>query len=254
MSVRTKPGSPLAGLQDWYRSPLGSEVAALESACVKQSLGDTFGYYLVQIGVTESFREAMASSRIRHQILMPCERPSGLGGREVVGLPSRLPLASDSIDAVFLPHTLDFAPEPKSILREVERVLIPEGRVILLGFNALSAWGLWSLIPGSGRQVPWCGRFRTAWKIEDWLSVLGFDVERREHLMFRPPLRRALGPACASFDTLGRRFWPILGGVYLIRAVKRVSTLTPLRAPWARRRALVRGGAVEPTTRESGRA
>ncbi|CRI63591.1 Methyltransferase type 11 [Thiocapsa sp. KS1] len=252
MTARKGPGSPLAGLQDWYRSPLGTEVAALESACVQRLLSDTFGYYLVQIGVTESFRDAMASSRIRHRILMPCEQPSGHGGREIVGLPSRLPLASDAIDALLLPHTLDFSPDPEAVLREVERVLIPEGRVIILGFNALSAWGLWSLLRGSGTQVPWCGRFRTAYQIEDWLSVLGFDIELREHIMFRPPFRRALGPSCAAFDTLGRRLWPILGGVYLIRAVKRVSTLTPLRPAWGRQRSLLRGGAVEPTTRGTG--
>ena len=252
MTVGTGSGSPLAGLQDWYRSPLGKEVAALESACLQRLLGDTFGYYLVQIGVTESFRDAMASSRIRHRILMPCERPSGHGGREIVALPNRLPLAADSIDALLLPHTLDFSPEPREVLREVERVLIPEGRVIILGFNALSAWGLWSLLPRRANQVPWCGRFRTAYQIEDWLSVLGFDIELREHIMFRPPFRRALGPSCAPFDTLGRRLWPMLGGVYLVRAVKRVSTLTPLRPSWGRRRSLLHGGAVEPTTRGTG--
>lgn len=252
MSERKGPGSPLAGLQDWYRSPLGTEVAALESACLQRLLSDTFGYYLVQIGVTESFRDALASSRIRHRILMPCERPSGHSGREIVGLPSRLPLAADSIDALVLPHTLDFSSEPKAVLREVERVLIPEGRVIILGFNALSAWGLWSLFPGRAKQVPWCGRFRTAYQIEDWMSVLGFDIELREHILFRPPFRRALGPSCAPFDTLGSRLWPILGGVYLIRAVKRVSTLTSLRPSWGRRRSLLRGGAVEPTTRGTG--
>jgi SAM-dependent methyltransferase len=253
MTVRKGPGSPLARLQDWYRSPLGAEVAALESACVQRLLSDTFGYYLVQLGVTESFRDAMASSRIRHRILMPCEQPSGHGGREIVGWPSRLPLASDSIDALLLPHTLDFSPDPNAVLREVERVLIPEGRVIVLGFNALSAWGLWSLLRGSETQVPWCGRFRTAHQIEDWLAVLGFDIEIREHIMFRPPFRRALGPNCSAFDTLGRRLWPILGGVYSIRAVKRVATLTPLRPAWGRR-SLLRGGAAEPTTRRAGHA
>lgn len=254
MTDFTGSESPLARLQDWYRSPLGAEVAALESACVQRLLNDTFGYYLVQIGVTETFREAIGSSRIRHRILMPCERPRGWSGREVVGLPSRLPLATDSIDAIFLPHTLDFWSEPQAVLREVERVLIPEGRVIVMGFNAISAWGLWSLVRRGSDQVPWCGHFRAAYQIEDWLSVLGFDIEQREHLMFRPPFRHALGTSFASFDRLGQRLWPVLGGVYLIRAVKRVATLTPLRFSWSRRPSLLRGKAVEPTTRGSGHA
>lgn len=254
MTVFKGPGSPLAGLQDWYGSPLGREVAALEGVCVQRLLSDTFGYYLVQIGATDCFGDAMAASRIRRRIRMPCERPSGQAGSEIVALPTQLPLAADSIDAVLLPHTLDFSPDPRAVLREIERVLIPEGRVIVVGFNALSAWGLWSLVRGSGSQVPWCGRFRAAYQIEDWLSVLGFGIESREHIMFRPPLRRAFGPGCAPFDTLGRRLWPILGGVYVIRGVKRVATLTPVRSTWLRRRSLMPGGAVEPTTRETGHA
>lgn len=254
MTVRTGPGSSLQELEDWYRSPLGTEVAALESVCVQRLLNDTFGYYLIQVGMAESFRDALAASRIRHRLSMRCEQTSAAQGRTLVGLPNALPFGADAVDAILLPHTLDFWPDPRAVLREVERVLIPDGRVIILGFNALSAWGLWSLLPGVGRRVPWCGHFRTAYQIEDWLSVLGFDLEVREHIMFRPPWRRAMGPSCAAFDRLGQRFWSILGGVYVIRAVKRVATLTPIRPAWNRRRALLPGRAVEPTTRRSGHA
>jgi hypothetical protein len=78
---------------------------------------------------------------------------------------------------------------------------------------------------------------------------LGFDVECRRQLMFRPPLRGALGPRLAVLDTLGRTLWPALGGIYVIKAVKRVSTLTPLRPSWSPRHALLPGGAIEPTAR-----
>jgi ubiquinone/menaquinone biosynthesis C-methylase UbiE len=40
-----------------------------------------------------------------------------------------LPLAANSIDLVVMPHTLEFAPDPHQMLREVERVLVPEGQV-----------------------------------------------------------------------------------------------------------------------------
>jgi SAM-dependent methyltransferase len=163
-----------------------------------------------------------------------------------------LPVATDSVDAVFLPHTLEFAAAPHQVLREAERVLIPEGRVVVIGFNALSLWGLRRVIPGARGRVPWCAGFLTSFRVADWLSLLGFDVEMQEMMMFRPPWRRALGRQQSMLDSLGGRFWPMLGGVYAIRAVKRVSTLTPLRPSWQTRRRLLPGGAVEPTARGSG--
>lgn len=245
--------SQLTRLEDWYRSPLGNEVAARECDCLTEMLGDLFGYYLVQVGVTDRFRDVITTCRIRNRVLVHCGGPSGQPGLEMVGHPERLPIASDEIDAVLLPHILDFAPDPRQVLREVERVLIPEGRVFILGFNALSSWGLRAALHrmgGCGRQrVPWCGRFLTPYRVEDWLSLLGFDVEMREHIVFMPPFRRALDSRLSALDRLGRRFWPALGGVYVIRAVKRVSTLTPLKPSWAPRRTLVPGGAIEPSAR-----
>jgi hypothetical protein len=102
--------------------------------------------------------------------------------------------------------------------------------------------------------VPWCGDFLTPFRIGDWLSLLGFQVEMQEMLMFRPPWRRALPQQLSFLGTLGRRYWPLLAGVYAIRAVKRVSTLTPLRPSWKTCRHVITGGAVEPTARQNGRA
>jgi hypothetical protein len=121
----------------------------------------------------------------------------------------------------------------------------------VVGFNALSLWGAWGLVGQRRGRVPWCGRYLTPFRVRDWLTLLGFDLEAQEMLVFRPPWRRtALRRGTALMDTLGARYWPVLGGVYVIRAVKRVSTLTPLRPSWAQRRALLAPGAVEPTTRE----
>lgn len=246
--------SPFTRLQNWYRSPLGREVAQIESACVQRLLNHTFGYYLVQLGPVDAFRAALASSRIRHRVMLLSEhlaRPAEAGqtGLEIVGSETRLPLAADSIDAILLPHTLDFTSDPQAVLREVERVLIAEGRLIVVGFNVMSAWGLWGLLPGVRRRMPWCGRFRIPAQIEDWLSCAGFTVEVREPILFCPPLRNAQGLRGAPLESLGRRFWPMLGGVYVIRAVKRVATLTPLKPAWPRRRALLPSRAVHPTTR-----
>jgi SAM-dependent methyltransferase len=254
MTVDPARASRLARLQEWYRSPLGGEVARIECASVQRLLANTFGYYLIQVGVIESFREALVTSRIRHRIELPGERLDGLLAPAVVGLPTELPLASDSIDAVLLPHTLDYCDQPRRVLAEVERVLIPEGRVVIVGFNALSVWGLRRLLWRSRGRMPWCGYFRFTSQVEDWLSDLGFDIEARDSMLFCAPFGPRLGARCAAIDEIGRRLWPILGGIYVIRAVKRVATLTPLKPLRSGRRVLLAGGAVRPTTRDNGHA
>ena len=244
----SEPESPLDA---WFRSVLGRELAELEAQCLERMLGDTFGYYLLQIGTGIGFPETTRASRIRHRVLLPGARVPRALGFQVVAAPDRLPIAADSVDTVLLPHTLEFAVDAHQVLREAERVLIPEGRLVVIGFNAMSMWGAWRLVRRWQGRVPWCGNFLTPFRIADWLSLLGFDIEMQEMMMFRPPWRRALLQQFSFLDTLGRRFWPVLGGVYAIRAVKRVSTLTPLVPSWKARRPVLAGSAVEPTARES---
>lgn len=243
-----EPGSPLDA---WYRSTLGRELAAQEGQCIERMLRDTFGYYLLQVGGGTGFSEAIRVSRIRRHILLPATAVPRALGLQVVAAPDHLPIAADSVDAVLLPHTLEFARDARQVLREVDRVLIPEGRVVVIGFNALSMWGAWRLVRRRRGSVPWCGTFLTSFRTCDWLSLLGFEIEMQETTMFRPPWRRALLQQFSFLDRMGRRFWPVLGGVYAIRAVKRVSTLTPLRPSWKNRSPVLAGGAVEPTTRGS---
>ena len=229
---------PLSPLDTWYGSILGRELATQEEECLERMLQDTFGYYLLQLGSSTGFSEAIHASRIRQRILLPRQAAPHTLGIQVAASPGSLPIAADSVAA-----------DPRQVLRETERVLIPEGRLVLLGFNALSMWGAWSLVRRRQGRVPWCGNFLTPYRVGDWLSLLGFDIEMQEMMMFRPPWRRALLKELSFLDSMGRRFWPLVGGVYAIRAVKRVSTLTPMRPFWKSRRPVLAGGAVEPTAR-----
>lgn len=238
-------------LDEWYRSTLGLELAEQERVCLERMLADTFGYYLLQVGGSTGFAEAIGASRIRQRILLPDQLVPQVLGPQTVASPGALPIATDSVDAVLLPHTLDFANDARQVLREAERVLISEGRLVVLGFNAVSLWGVRGLMRRRQGRMPWCGSFLTPFRVGDWLSLLGFDIEMQEMMMFRPPWRRALLQQLSFLDSMGRRFWPLLGGVYAIRAVKRVSTLTPLRPSWKSRRPVLAGGAVEPTARGS---
>jgi SAM-dependent methyltransferase len=243
---------PLTRLGHWYRTPVGRYVAREEAACLERLLADCFGHYVLQFGAQTQFAEAIASCRIRLRIVLGEGVDSGVAdGAGIRTLPFELPIESASVDAVVLPHSLDFIAEAPQLLREVERVLIPEGRVILFCFNPLSTWGVTRRWPRRGhrRHVPWCGAQLTPFRVGDWLKLLGFTQETRELLVFRPPLRRALAPQLDWLERVGVRWWPVLGGVFAVRAVKRVPAQRRLRPAWRTPPSLLPGRPVEPTVR-----
>ena len=236
-----------ARLAAWYATPLGQALQASEKACLDGVLAQLFGYHLLQVGRPCTV-DLLSASRVSHCMIMdlPPAIPDGRSG-ELVGLPHALPFAAASLDVVVLPHILEFSPWPHEVLREVERVLIPEGSVVLLGFNPWSSWVSKRLLLGWRKRVPWCGRFRTQARIRDWLSLLGFDIDPASSCFYRPPVAH---PGILSrlgwMDGLGRRLWRPFGASYIMVARKRVATLTPVRPRWRPRRKLVAPGLVEP--------
>jgi SAM-dependent methyltransferase len=227
-------------------------VAHAEAVCLERLLADCFGHYVVQFGAQAQFADAVATCRFRQRVVLGEGVDSGVAdGAGIRALPFELPLDSASVDAVLLPHSLDFCAEAPLLLREVERVLIPEGRVILFCFNPLSSWGLMRAWPRrrQRRHVPWCGAQLTPFRVGDWLRLLGFTQETREMLVFRPPLRRSLVQQLDWLESTGRRWWPLLGGVFAVRAVKRVPARTSLRPAWRAPSPLLPGSRAEPTVR-----
>lgn len=233
----------VASLDQWFHTDLGALVLEQEQQQLAQLATTLFGYYLLEVSLLCNRPDYLEGCPIRRRFsLSPCEA----AGNQVLALPEQLPVATDYIDAVILPHTLDFAADPRQVLREVERVLIPEGKVIITGFNPWSLWGLWRAMPGASRKLPWKGHFLSFSQVEDWLSLLGFDVEQARTLLFRPPWKRAfLMRHALMMERVGERLWPWLAGVYIIVATKRVSTLTPVRPRWRLQRKLKKA-TVEP--------
>ena len=207
-----------------------------------------FGYQLVQVGLLGPDLDYLANCPIRFRTVVATVPERAFGARRVRGTAEQLPIAADSVDAVVLPHTLDLASDPPQVLREAERVLIPEGRLVLTGFNPWSLWGLRRQL-GPRNAPPWNCHFIGYPRLHDWLSLLGFAVESTEVVMFRPPIAQpGLLDRLAFLDRQGPRLWPMLAGVYVVQAIKRVSTLTPIPLPLRRRR-LIRAGAIEPSAR-----
>ena len=167
---------------------------------------------------------------------------------------AELPFASQSLDLVVLPHVLEFAAEPHQVLREVERVLIPEGQLIVCGFNPASLWGARQL---AGRLtgahfLPRDGEFISPRRMKDWLKLLNMEVNRGHFGCYAPPCATEKWLQRYAFmEEGGKRWWPYLGAVYMMHAIKRVKGMRLVGPVWSRSPATAPHAV--PATNRSGR-
>jgi SAM-dependent methyltransferase len=239
---------PWPELNEWFQSPLGQRFIAHEANILGRTIPDLFGFHLIQVGRASGL-DLSRWCRTRYcHLLDLCPQPGA--GSLCRAEPEHLPIRSDSVDVLVLLHVLDFCQEPHEALREADRVLVPEGHLVLCGFNALSVWGLRMLL--HRRRLPWSARMLSVGRLRDWLALLGFDTLRTDFFCHTPPLTHpGVLRHLQRFDVPGARRLPLLGGGYVLLARKRVSTLIPLRPRWLPKRRLAAAGVPEPTPRRS---
>lgn len=231
-SPRQKPEEPIVTLSQFLRSPPGRYVLEWERRQLNAVVADIFGYHALQLGLPEldALRENRMPLRFcaADRALDPDFPTEGEDGHTKVAVINRyeeLPFASQSIDLVVMPHILEFAEEPHQVLREVDRVLVPEGHVVLTGFNPASLWGLRQFLTRLGAQpfLPREGQFIGLPRIKDWLKLLSFEVNRGRFGCYAPWARSEKWLARWEFtERVGDRWWPVLGSVYMVTAIKRV--------------------------------
>jgi SAM-dependent methyltransferase len=253
----------IIGLTDWLKTPAGAYVLQWEQEHLDAAVADLFGFHALQLGLPEL--DALRANRMPHrwvateyaedtqgaatqsldQQALPGElkpsAPADLDSRQTTKRTAialccdfdALPFDSNSLDLVVLPHALELARDPHLALREVERVLVPEGRVVIVGFNPASLWGLrqWlgrvrrKLAPKSQRSLflPSAGDFMRYRRLRDWLRLLSFEVEAGRFGLYRPPMASQKWLTRFEWtERVGERWWPVFGAVYFVVAVKRV--------------------------------
>ena len=235
-------------LRHWFSEPLGQGLLEMEKSRISQLLSNLFGYHIVQLGCL-SETGLLDSSRISHKVVTQLAEDGVNACRAgLICAGDSLALASDSVDVLVLPHVLEYTENPHKLLREVERVLIGEGHLVLIGFNPWSLWGMWRLFQAWRDIPPWNGHFYGLFRIRDWLSLLDFEILQVQRIYFRPPFRKARVMQRLLFlEKLGRYCWPVFGAVYLIVAKKRIVPLTPIKMRWRDQRNMISSGLAEPS-------
>lgn len=243
---RLKGLEPEKALVEWYQGDIGRHVWSRLHEEMPGLLGEMFGYTGIQISLGALSPSLLSHSRVRQWAGMAQSAPGG----DLLGKPEALPFGGESLDLVVLPHVLEFSSDPHQVLREVDRVLVPEGHAVFIGFNPVSLWGIWALTGGgpwqmSGRQ----GRAHlyTQARLKDWLALLGFDITQTRYLLYRPPTKGVLKNARFSWlESIGESRFSPLGGVRIIAARKRESTLTCIK-PRRRRLRVLSGSTIKTT-------
>jgi len=257
-------GVQIIGLHDFFQTPQGRYLLDWERAQFDRVVADIFGFHAMQLGLPEL--DALQANRMPHRWRAsnagsapsdplqypltaghgstappPGQRQSG----ELPGIDLRcdfaaLPFPANSLDLLVLPHTMELDADPHATLREVERVLVPEGRVVISGVNPASLWGLRQRRAHLYRRfgvgqlfLPREGEFIGYWRLRDWLRLLSFEVESGRFGCYRPAvMSEPMLERFAWMDRAGARWWPIFGAVYFLVAVKRVRGMRLLGRTW----------------------
>ena len=238
-------GSKIIGLDQWFETPPGRYLLDWERARFDHAVADIFGYHALQLGLPQL--DVLAGNRMPHRWLA-CEQTvqtaEFAGSMALATDFAALPFAEASLDLVALPHALEFSADPHATLREVERVLVPDGRVVISCMNPASLWGLRQRRAHLTRRLGWgelylpdAGEFIAWRRLRDWLRLLGFEVESSQFGCYRPAVDSDKWlERTAWMDRLGERWWPIFGAAYFLVAVKRVRGMRLISPAWKGRK------------------
>jgi SAM-dependent methyltransferase len=225
MSAMSIEGST-PSLANWFETSLGQYLLSREQGFFDQAVADVFGFNALQLGLIE--HDFLRASRIPYRFSVSPHPGAKLRAEFIY-----LPISNGSIDLAVLPHVLEFTANPHQVLREIERVLVPEGQVIIVSFNPWSLWGMRRAFNGTRDEYPWCGRFITLPRLKDWLALLGLEVNAGRVGCYLPPINREVWLQRLRFmDMVGDRWWPFGGGVYFLQAVKRVAGMRVIVPAW----------------------
>ncbi len=226
---------PNLDINEWYQSPLGQYLFEDLKSMMEPVLATSFGYYSLQIGCTDHSSLLLDSCRVKHHF--------NLGGVnadiDVQAHASLLPIANDSVDLIVLMHYLSNTKEPHAVLREASRVLIQEGKLIIIDFNPLSLWGVRHFFQSWLEHAPWSGHYYTARRLKDWMNLLGFDQQKHYRVGYVLPIQHLSVTRHLNWLEKGLKSWvKFSAALNVLVYSKNISPMTPIRHHWVTRKLL----------------
>lgn len=234
-------------VSDWYQTPLGQFLLDELREKLEPVLTTSFGYYSLQIGCTAEAQALLQACRVKHHFNLD----KSFDHIDVCAQSFALPIASDSVDLVVLMHHLSQTEEPHALLREVSRILIPQGKLIVIDFNPLSLWGLRHFFQSWLEQLPWSGHFYTARRLTDWMQLLGFDQQKHIKVGYLPPIQQPRILKHLSWLEKGMRNWlKFSSALNVLIYDYNILPITPVRQRWATRKILAGKVSARPSVRQ----
>ena len=218
---------PKISPQEWFKSPLGQYLLTLEYDYINPVVMDTFGFYAIQMGNFDI--DFLDQSRIQNKFSLNSNHPDLMTSNEA------LPFDEASVDLLIAPHILEQMIEPYELLIEIHRVLMPEGRLIITGFNPVSLWGIKRLL-SFDIDYPWNTKFISLSKIKEWLPIVGLEMVEGKMGCYVPPIQQESWlRKIHTMEKLGDRWWPMLGGFYFLVIQKRVHGMNAIQPLWKKK-------------------
>ncbi len=212
----------------WVAQPQGRCVLNAEKIFLQKALATFYGKHGMLIGVPAQGELLQASVAAQQTVLTPLINKNSTV-ETIESDFTELPVATGSVNLVFLPHLLEYVDNPRQLLTEACRIVKPEGHIVILGFNPHSGWGLKKILSRK-KGAPWKNYFIQHATLKKWLKLLDFELAAQDFLMYGMPMDRYRSNR--FIEWIGHTFIRPLGGIYVLIAQAKTSPLTPIRLRW----------------------
>jgi len=238
LNFKQKPPSiSYKGINEWYASVSGQHLAQDIAQTLADNLMQCFGYYAVQIGCSNLAEGIVKKSRVRHQFVIDTHDADALAQYE------HLPIANDSVDLVVAAHCLSYCSHPHALLREIDRVLVPDAKLIIIEFNPFSLWGLRHGLQAWLEKMPWTGHLYSEKRLYDWLTILGFKKVKILRAHYDLPIQlKSQNTLTHWLSKATKRWLPSWSAVNILIYEKAITPMTPIKSMWQQK--ILNGGRV----------
>lgn len=214
--------------QRWLEKESAQRLLSLEAGWLKDTIQPLRGLHLAYAGIDPE-PKFLANSRCQHRFRIGLPWQDNIISVDVKSHDYSWPLSDETLDVVVLQHMLDMGRRPHQSIREACRVLVPNGYLVVVGFNPYSIWGVGRLLHTFSGELPWLSNPVAPGRLQDWLTLLDLRVEYLQHIEHLWPIKLVSEQLSRRFDRVlaNRNQFP--GNGYLLVARKTIAGITPIR-------------------------